>query len=96
MRIVQEALTNAAQHANAYQVFVQLKSSTDQVQLWIEDDGQGFDTSIIPENRFGLVGLNERTKLLGGNFYLESHSGSGTRLQITIPLIVQADNSDDE
>ncbi len=85
-RIAQEALTNVAQHADASQVDVRLVTTPDQVQLTIEDDGRGFDTAGVPEDRYGLVGLNERAKLLGGRLTLESAPGAGTRVEVIVPL----------
>jgi two-component system NarL family sensor kinase len=85
-RIAQEALTNVAQHAEAGHVSVQLVTTPDQVQLTIEDDGRGFDVDQIPENRYGLIGLNERARLLGGRLRLESGPGAGTRVEVTVAL----------
>ena len=50
----------------------------------IDDDGQGFDVEQIPEHRFGLVGINERARLLGGALELYSAPGEGTTLSIVI------------
>jgi two-component system NarL family sensor kinase len=85
-RIAQEALTNVARHAGAAHVAVQLVTIPDQVQLVVEDDGRGFDAAHIPDGRYGLIGLNERVKLLGGSLRLESRPGAGTRVEVTIPL----------
>jgi two-component system NarL family sensor kinase len=51
----------------------------------IEDDGQGFDPAEIAKNRYGLIGMNERVSLLGGQLHIESGPGAGTRLVVTIP-----------
>ncbi len=85
-RIAQEALTNIVRHARAKNALLSLSYSKDQIQLTIEDDGEGFDPHNIPPGRFGLVGLNERTHMLGGNLTLESSPGGGTRVEVTIPL----------
>jgi two-component system NarL family sensor kinase len=61
-------------------------TSPDQVQLDIEDDGRGFDPAQTPPNRYGLIGLNERARLLGGSLHLDSAPGAGTRLAVVIPL----------
>ncbi|MCZ2099478.1 MAG: hypothetical protein LC121_25095 [Anaerolineae bacterium] len=61
----------------------------DQIELIIEDDGQGFDTEALTSRqpgRFGLVGLNERARLLGGALEVCSVPGEGTELKITVPL----------
>jgi two-component system NarL family sensor kinase len=85
-RIAHEALSNVARHAGARRVLVRLAILSDQVQLSVEDDGRGFDPALLPEGRYGLVGLNERAKLLGGTLVLESTPGEGTRIEVSIPL----------
>jgi two-component system NarL family sensor kinase len=85
-RVAQEALTNVMRHARAKTTRLSLNYSIDQIQLTIEDDGEGFDPHDIPPGRFGLVGLNERAHMLGGNLVLESSPGGGTRVEVTIPL----------
>ncbi|MBK8034196.1 MAG: GAF domain-containing sensor histidine kinase [Chloroflexi bacterium] len=85
-RIAQEALTNVARHADATQIFVVFTSQPEKVELVIEDDGQGFDPTALPKDRFGLIGLNERTRLLGGTFEVSTQAGEGTTLKITLPL----------
>jgi two-component system NarL family sensor kinase len=85
-RIVQEAITNVVRHARASYLSVQLTTQPDQVQLIVADDGQGFDPGQVPVNRYGLIGLNERTRLLGGHLTVQSSPGTGTRLDITVPL----------
>jgi two-component system NarL family sensor kinase len=85
-RMVQEALTNVARHANAQNVRLKLAILSDQIRLVIEDDGQGFDIADVSQDRFGLLGLNERAKVLGGKFQLKSNLGSGTRMEASFPL----------
>lgn len=79
-RIAQEALANVVQHARTSRARVKLTLLPDQVILIVEDEGRGFDPDQIPEHRFGLRGLHERTKLLGGSIKIESSPGSGTRV----------------
>jgi signal transduction histidine kinase len=52
----------------------------------VEDDGRGFDVSNMPEDRHGLVGMNERAKMLGGRLEIWSNPGAGTRIEATVPL----------
>jgi two-component system, NarL family, sensor kinase len=85
-RIAQEALMNVVQHAAAGQVSVHLVTTPDAVQLAIEDDGCGFDPAMIPPDHYGLIGLNERARLLGGTLRIESSVDVGTRLEIQVPL----------
>jgi two-component system NarL family sensor kinase len=85
-RIAQEALTNIARHAEAKQVTMELATTPTEVRLSLEDDGQGFDPDNVPPGRYGLIGLNERARLLGGSLRLKSYSGAGTRVEVTVPL----------
>ena len=85
-RMAQEALNNIAQHADAKKVLIELISTPQYVQLVVEDDGRGFDLENVREDRYGLIGLNERAHLLGGSFAIESAPDRGTRLEIHIPL----------
>ncbi len=85
-RMAQEALTNVVRHANAQHVRVELTTMPDQVVLLIEDDGQGFDTEALAKGRFGLVGLNERARLIGGTLEVCSVPGEGTVLTVIVPL----------
>jgi two-component system, NarL family, sensor kinase len=85
-RIAQEAVTNVVRHAQASIIKIDLLSTPDQAQLTVEDDGQGFDPAVLVEGRFGLMGLNERARLLGGTLQVYSAPGEGTKLQVIIPL----------
>ena len=85
-RICQEALTNIARHAEAKRVTVRLVATPEQVRLTIEDDGLGFDASDTAEGSHGLVGMNERVKMLGGALDLSTSPGAGTRVRVTVPL----------
>jgi two-component system NarL family sensor kinase len=85
-RIAQEAMTNVRRHANAKKVSIRLALTHDRVELIVEDDGRGFDITRVPKARYGLIGLNERAKLLDGALTLESRPGRGTRLAVTVPL----------
>jgi two-component system NarL family sensor kinase len=85
-RIAQEALSNIQQHAEADRAYVSLRITLAGARLVIEDDGRGFDPSTIPAGRFGLVGMNERVRLLGGRLSIESEIGQGTRLEVVVPL----------
>lgn len=85
-RICQEALSNAARHAGAERVTVRLVATPEQVRLAVEDDGRGFDDSEVPENRYGLTGMNERARMIGGELEIWSEAGRGTRIEVTVPL----------
>jgi two-component system, NarL family, sensor histidine kinase DevS len=82
-RIVQEALTNVAKHAQARTVSVLLTRKNGRVALVIEDDGRGFDPD-SPADGFGLQGMRERVDLLGGSLQVESRAGAGTTLAVEV------------
>jgi two-component system NarL family sensor kinase len=85
-RIAQEALTNIARHAEAIEARLRLEITPEQIRLRIGDNGQGFEPSQVPTDRYGLIGMNERARLLGGTLCLESSPGAGTCLEVSIPL----------
>jgi NarL family two-component system sensor histidine kinase YdfH len=86
IRVVKEALTNIANHANAQNVEIHLTATEENLQLRIQDDGQGFDESAIPAGHYGLLGIKERVRLVNGGFDIQSGIGKGTVLTIEIPL----------
>jgi len=91
-RIIQEAITNVIKHANAENVYIRLICSGEMVHVWVEDDGQGFDPhKMFSKNRptWGLIGMKERASLLDGSFNISSEPGSGTQVNVQIPLIKQ-------
>lgn len=88
-RVVQEALTNVSRHSRAEIVSVILARDDRQVQVIIEDDGVGFDvdttmSTAVEDRRLGLLGMQERAQLVGGEFKIES--GAGTTIVISIPI----------
>ena len=87
-RIIQEALTNVARHANVEEVLVLAKYSNDTLSLKISDEGVGFDIIETKEAEIslGLVGMQERANMLGGSFDIESEIGKGTKVAVEIPL----------
>lgn len=88
-RVVQEALTNAAKHAVADKVSVELWRRSDEVIARVEDDGQGFDVEDVMrlrERGLGLFGMQERLALVGGQLVIDSSPGAGTRVEARVPL----------
>jgi len=89
-RVVQEALTNASRHSNAQIVSIILERDHAQVRVTIEDDGVGFDvekimvSSPVENRRLGLLSMQERVQMVGGEFKIDS--GAGTTIVVTIPL----------
>jgi signal transduction histidine kinase len=88
--VVSEALTNAAKHAHASVVNVELEANDAVVRLVIRDDGIG---GADPAKGSGLLGLSDRIDALGGTLELTSPAGSGTTLVIEIPVAAQSTNS---
>lgn len=87
-RFVQEALTNAAKHAQASAAEVTLRRAGDFVQVTVVDNGVGFDMTMSRDNSgLGLLGMQERLKLLGGGLDVTSAPGQGTRLTAYCPII---------
>ncbi len=90
-RVIQEGLTNIVRHAHAQNVNVELTHQDGQFNLWLRDDGDGFDESTVnddtrPGKNLGLMGMEERVLLLGGQFQINSTPGQGTELYACIPL----------
>jgi two-component system sensor histidine kinase DegS len=89
-RIVQEALRNTCYHARASHVLIRAENTADSVQVYIEDDGTGFDLrSVIadyPHRGLGLAGMRERAQGVGGQLAMESVPGRGTTVTLTLPL----------
>ncbi|HTI08636.1 MAG TPA: PAS domain S-box protein [Puia sp.] len=87
-RICQETLTNVARHANASKIRISLQEREDaNILLKIEDDGKGFEVGKIGAKKtLGLLGMKERTLMMGGQFRMDSHPGKGTTLSVTVPL----------
>ena len=86
--IVSEALTNASKHANATRVWVSLQVEHDVLLLSVRDDGDG---GADPNRGSGLTGLRDRIEALGGRIKIESPSGSGTLIEVEIPIAGPAD-----
>lgn len=90
-RLVQEALTNIAKHAEARQVEVDLTRDDEHLYVSVIDDGKGFVADADAENPrrrggIGLVSMRERAELLGGTLTIETSPGQGTHLTARIPL----------
>ena len=88
-RVVQEAITNIARHAQARQAHILLTRKANRLMVRIEDDGVGFDPGQLMNGNmqaWGLRGMKERITLLSGEFYIGSKPGSGTLILAEIPL----------
>ena len=89
-RVVEEALTNVASHANATEIWVNLSKREGELHLNFRDNGVGFVTGEIsdsmPEKNLGLFGMAERTRQVGGRLEIKSRPGGGTEIFAAFPL----------
>ncbi|MBI4891467.1 MAG: sensor histidine kinase [Acidobacteria bacterium] len=85
-RIVQEALTNCARHAQAHSIRVSVYGRPDQVQLAIQDDGVGFEPGVSATRGLGLIGIQERVRELDGRLTVASRPQKGTILEVELPM----------
>lgn len=91
-RIIQEALTNVAKHAQATQVTLTIAIHQEHIESTITDNGCGFDLAALPTEQgqrvgWGLLGMRERALLLGGHCEIQSAARLGTTIQIKIPFL---------
>jgi signal transduction histidine kinase/streptogramin lyase len=90
-RIVQESVNNIVKHSAATQAQVRLKQQGRQVELTIMDNGRGFQTkpastAELRQRGFGLIGIGERARMLGGKEFIHSVPGQGTTITVTLSL----------
>ena len=86
-RVAQEALENSVRHASAKNLWVSLIESSEQLELNIKDDGQGFNQSAsTPSGHFGITGMEERAHVIGGTLQVNGLVGEGTTVQLVVPL----------
>lgn len=95
-RIVQESLSNVKRHARAEQAHIEIRVKAKDLSTIISDDGIGFSIKKVRNNpekwtSFGVRGIEERAKLLGGNASIKSSPGHGTTVQVTLPLETRED-----
>ena len=93
-RIVQEALTNVSRYARAKEVAINLFEEDDWLVLNVKDDGQGFDVNAMRDRAkaggsIGVLGMQERAKLVGGHLKIESQSGQGCKVTLRCPLRIR-------
>jgi two-component system sensor histidine kinase DegS len=89
--IVQEVLTNVRKHADADNVSVTIESDEKNLTIYVKDDGRGFDPDNIVRSgtgmdKIGLLGMQDRAKLISGDLTIKSAPGKGTTCCLTIPL----------
>ena len=94
-RVTQEALTNVAHHAEARQVLLRLRRDDGRLFLTVRDDGRGFDVPAQPQSllvaeHFGLIGMQERVELIGGELTVTSTPGEGATVRVVAPTRLPA------
>ena len=90
-RICQEFLTNTAKHSGGAGVNISIKKTDSHVDFQMEDNGKGFNLEEVlarstSSRGLGLAAIDERVRMLGGDFNLWSQPGHGTRLRFTVPV----------
>lgn len=88
-RVAQEAMTNVIRHAEPSQASIILMRHDQEVSLIVEDNGKGFDIRHAKRHQdamLGLIGMEERAALVGGDFAVDSQVGSGTTVRVRIPV----------
>ncbi|HKZ68326.1 MAG TPA: ATP-binding protein, partial [Chitinophagaceae bacterium] len=85
-RIFQESLTNVARHSGAKKVIVNLTQKDKKLILTIRDNGEGFDDEKVPKKTLGLLGMKERTLMMGGQYSISGIRGEGTTVTVIVPL----------
>jgi signal transduction histidine kinase len=86
-RVVQECLNNLARHSRARSAQVRLSGTAEGIHLTIEDDGIGFDVARLERHvGLGFVSIRERLRPLQGRVRIDSAAGSGTRIDVDVPL----------
>jgi two-component system sensor histidine kinase UhpB len=84
-RVVQEALNNVAEHAEANAVTVELRRADGRKMLRVTDDGRGFNDAVeTAPGSLGIMGMRERARLAGGRLRVRSRPGHGTVVELTL------------
>ena len=88
-RITGEGIRNAFLHAEAKQIEVEIHYDDRQLRVRVRDDGKGIDTKLLsdggPQGHFGLRGMRERAKLMGGKLTVWSELEAGTEVELSVP-----------
>jgi signal transduction histidine kinase len=85
-RIFQESLTNVVRHSAASNLIVNLSQQNDHILLYIEDNGIGFNKEKVGQKRtLGILGMKERSAMIGGKYEITSAEGKGTIVTVIVP-----------
>lgn len=98
-RVAQEALTNVARYAEARNVFIRVQVVDRQLRMTLRDDGVGFDVAAMREramsgSSMGLLGMEERARLVGGQLTIHSLPGRGTTVELSVPYVAAPEHDD--
>lgn len=86
-QVVRELYMNIVKHSQAHQVVTHIRREGDRLVIQVEDDGIGFDSSLIDQHvTFGFFSIGERLKYLGGSLQIDTTPGKGTRITVSSPL----------
>jgi signal transduction histidine kinase len=85
-RIFQESLTNVARHSGATKVIVSLVQEDKHLILTIRDNGKGFQETPGAKKTLGLLGMKERSQMMGGAYDISSITGEGTTVKVMVPM----------
>jgi signal transduction histidine kinase len=96
-KIAGEALRNAFRHAHGHKVEVEIRYGDEQFRLRVRDDGRGIDPAVLScqgsEGHYGLLGMRERAKLIGGKLVVWSQVDAGAEIQFTLPAAIAYERS---
>lgn len=87
-RLLQESLGNGFRHAGGSGQHVRVRAGDNRLVVCVSDRGEGFNPGGVSDGHSGLAGMRERVEILGGSFDLQSSSGQGTNIRVTLPLVV--------
>lgn len=85
-RVVQEALSNVAEHAGVDVAHVHIREEGDQIHAEITDQGTGFAFDLATGDGLGLIGMHERAAMIGGRLTVTTRPGEGTRIRFSLPI----------
>jgi PAS domain S-box-containing protein len=91
-RIAQEAIANACKYSQSKNVTVTLAREDHNVRLEVRDFGIGFIPEAVGDGHFGLEGIRQRVRLLGGRLTIESAPNCGTLIQVVVPIVQRQDD----
>lgn len=92
-RAVRELLDNVAMHSGVKSARVRVRSGPLHLRISVEDDGKGFDATIVDLHGYGLFGIQEQLRHLGGSMLVDSRLGSGTTVVLAVPLPAAEDGA---